>query len=92
MGRLTIHKPIKSVFWAVVKGDIIHTGETTPDERTDTGMGDLIEAPTLDALVAKLGPYKKLLPSPPARDKEIIPDMIYNDRGVIKAPRRRPRS
>ena len=92
MGRRTIHKPIQSVFWAVVKGDVIHVGETTPNERTDTGMGDFIEAPTIDALIAKLGSHKQLLPSAPKRDAELIPDKIYNDRGTIKSPSRRPRS
>lgn len=106
MGQRTIHKPAFSVFWAVVKNTTIHIGETLPNQRTDTGMGDLITAPSIDELIEKLGPYKDLLPERPRdyhrsqKDEytlaeklaELIPDQIYNDNGVIKAPRRRSRS
>lgn len=117
MGRRTIHKPEAPVFWFVVKGDKIHIGTTETNQRTDTGMGDLVTADSLDELITKLTPHKRLLPERPRayisrrtstdenepkpkdadftsaqRRAELIPDMIYNDRGAIKAPKRRQRS
>lgn len=110
MGRRVIHKPEESIFWFIVKGDVLHVGETRPNERTDTGLGEMVTAESLGELISKLAPHKHLLPERPrgyrrrfpdlddkdipkrVREAELIPDKIYNDRGTIKAPRRRPRS